>query len=186
MILGCHVIFKDYLITDTFHVNLQAGAHHGKSPSYQVSWSQALWQWRYHVLVAEEQDSTCSPLNNVDHSLRNYDQHNSLMSNKQLYHNLFYFYRKQYFNTSFPTYFEASLVTVETSASTVILPTTSQTSKLYLQKLLPRQQYCFHVQKNFTDRLVDKYTVSRICYILYNYVFLSRVINLDYFSLNLH
>ena len=125
-------------------------------------------------------------LNNVDHSLRNYDLHNSLMSNKQLYHNLFYFYRKQYFNTSFPTYFEASLVTVETSASTVILPTISQTSKLYLQKLLPRQQYCFHVQKNFTDRLVDKYTVSRICYILYNYVFLSRVINLDYFSLNLH
>ena len=137
-------------------------------------------------LVAEEQDSTCSPLNHVDRSLRNYDLHNSLMSNKQLYHNLFYFYRKQYFNTSFPTYFEASLVTVETSASTVILPTTSQTSKLYLQKLLPRQQYCFHVQKNFTDRLVDKCTVSRNCYILYNYVFLSRVINLDYFSLNLH
>ena len=109
-------------------------------------------------LVAEEQDSTCSPLNHVDRSLRNYDLHNSLMSNKQLYHNLFYFYRKQYFNTSFPTYFEASLFTVETSASTVILPTISQTSKLYLQKLLPRQQYCFHVQKNFTDRLVDKYT----------------------------
>ena len=109
-------------------------------------------------LVAEEQDSTCSPLNHVDRSLRNYDLHNSLMSNKQLYHNLFYFYRKQYFNTSFPTYFEASLFTVETSASTVILPTISQTLKFYLQKLLPRQQYCFHVQKNFTDRLVDKYT----------------------------
>ena len=109
-------------------------------------------------LVAEEQDSTCSSLNHVDRSLRNYDLHNSLMSNKQLYHNLFYFYRKQYFNTSFPTYFEASLFTVETSASTIILPTISQTLKFYLQKLLPRQQYCFHVQKNFTDRLVDKYT----------------------------
>ena len=52
-------------------------------------------------LLVEEQDSTWDRLNNVDHSLRNYDLHDSLMSNKQLYHILFYFYKNQYFKTSF-------------------------------------------------------------------------------------
>ena len=41
IILVYHVILQD-------HVILHVGARKGKSPSCQVWWSQALWQWKYN------------------------------------------------------------------------------------------------------------------------------------------
>ena len=48
-------------------------------------------------LLVEEQDSTWARLNNVGHSLRNYDLHDSLMNNKQLYQFFVLFLQKSIF-----------------------------------------------------------------------------------------
>ena len=131
------------------------------------------------LLLVEEQDSTLARLNNVDHSLRNYDLHDSLItkinilrhpSNRfwslSIYCRNFCFYC--YLTNHFPN---IDVLFIETAAKATI--SFLGTEKTY--RLLTNNR----PHKN-------KYTVVRIYCILYTCDFCRGTINLDFFSRNLH